>query len=45
MRPLLDTLVSGNDILLLARGAIKDSDSTELQTTLVTLIKRAGLQN
>lgn len=44
MRPLLNEVIGGQDILLLSRAKILGAKSTEIQLALKELIQRAGLQ-
>lgn len=45
MRPHIDGLVAGNDVLLLARRRILDSKRPEIDEAMKILIKRAGLDD
>ena len=45
MRPHIDGLTGGNDVLLLARSKLLGSKRPEIEDILRKLIKRAGLDN
>ena len=45
MRPHMDRLIGGNDVLLLARSNLLDSKRQDMDDILRKLIKRAGLDN